>query len=86
MSPYRRNYAKRKRNIRKEAWEATEKEMKHLDNTTYLKHLKFAWLISAKLAVLVIVGLVHGLFPFIFPSYISSKVHQLNSEFDNHVG
>ena len=60
--------------------------MKHLENTTYLKHLQFAWLTSAKLLVLVLVGLIHGLFPFILPTHVSSKIRHLDSAFDKHVG
>ena len=60
--------------------------MKHLENTTYLRHLQFAWLTSGKLLLLVLVGLIHGIFPFILPKYVSSTVHRLHSEFGNHVG
>ena len=60
--------------------------MKHLENTTYLRHLQFAWLTSGKLLLLVLVGLIHGIFPFIFPTYVSSKVHHLNTVFGDHVG
>jgi len=51
--------------------------MNHLENTTYIKHLRLAWGISVTLLVSAIVGIVHGVLPFVFKTYISGKVRSL---------
>jgi len=55
--------------------------MNHLENTTYIKHLRLAWGISATLLVSAIVGIVHGALPFVFKTYVSSRIEGLNKEF-----
>ena len=55
--------------------------MKHLENTTYIKHLLFAFKVSVMLFVVSVVGIIHGIFPFILKNYVSSRVHDLNGEF-----
>jgi len=55
--------------------------MKHLENTTYIKHLRRAWSVSVILLVSAIVGIVHGVLPFVFKTYVSSRIEGLNKEF-----
>jgi len=58
--------------------------MKHLQdrNTNYFKHLYFAWKTSSQLLVLVIVGLIHGLIPWVFQTHVSSEIHRINGKFE----
>jgi hypothetical protein len=58
--------------------------MKHLkdQNLSYSKHLKFAWIISAQLFLLAIVGIIHGLIPYIFPTWVSAEIHKINEKFN----
>tara|TARA_B100001750_G_C15519334_1_gene610087 strand:+ start:4766 stop:4951 length:186 start_codon:yes stop_codon:yes gene_type:complete len=58
--------------------------MKHLkdQNLSYIKHLSFAWSISGRLVLLAIIGVIHGLVPWIFQSWVSSGVHEINKTFD----
>ncbi len=55
--------------------------MNHLENTTYIKHLRLAWGVSATLLVSALVGIVHGAMPFVFKTYVSSRIEDLNKEF-----
>ena len=55
--------------------------MNHLENTTYIKHLRRAWSVSATLLVSAIVGIVHGVLPFVFKTYVSSRIEGLNKKF-----
>jgi|TARA_R110000824_G_scaffold75983_5_gene192685 hypothetical protein len=56
--------------------------LRHLENTTYLKHLFFAWNVSAKLALVMVVGVIHGIFPFLYERYVSSKIKELDELLD----
>ena len=58
--------------------------MKHLkdQNLSYIKHLSFAWGISGRLVFLAIIGIIHGLVPWIFPSWVSSEIHKIDKMFD----
>ena len=56
--------------------------MRHLKNTTYLKHLLFVWKISAMLVLISIVGVIHGIFPFLYDRYVSSKLRELDELLD----
>jgi hypothetical protein len=59
--------------------------MKHLaeNNTTYHRHLSHAVKLSLKLFLMAIVGVVHAVFPFIFPDYVSSGVKAMDETLDN---
>ena len=52
--------------------------MRHLENTTYFKHLFLIWKVSAALAVASVVGVIHGIFPFLYERYVSSKLKELD--------
>jgi hypothetical protein len=58
--------------------------MKHLkdQDISYIKHLGFAWGISGRLIFLAIIGIIHGLVPWIFSSWVSSEIHKINKMFD----
>ena len=58
--------------------------MKHLkeQNKNYFEHLVFSWKTSSQLLVLVVVGVIHGVFPFIFPTWVSSEIHRIDKKFD----
>jgi hypothetical protein len=56
--------------------------LRHLENTTYLKHLFFAWKVSAKLSLVMVVGVIHGIFPFLYERYVSSKLKELDELLD----
>ena len=58
--------------------------MKHLaeNNTTYYRHLSHAIKLSLKLFLMAIVGIVHAVFPFIFPNYVSSGVKAMDKSVD----
>ena len=62
--------------------------MKHLkdNNTTYWKHLGFALMLSLKLLILSMVGVIHAIIPFIFQRYVSSGVKDIDRVFEEHVG
>ena len=61
-------------------------KMKHLKDTTYWKHLRFAWSISGMLSILVVVGIIHGVLPWFFDNLVSSKIKHLHSLFNEPVG
>ena len=56
--------------------------MKHLENTTYFKHLFHIWKVSAQLVLVSIVGIIHGILPFTFQNYVSSKLKELDELLD----
>jgi hypothetical protein len=58
--------------------------MKHLkeQNKNYFEHLTFSWKTSSQLLVLVVVGVIHGIFPFVFSEWVSSEVHRINNKLD----
>lgn len=49
---------------------------------SYLGHLGFAVKVSFNLFVLSVVGVIHGFCPFIFPSFVSTKVKELDKLLD----
>ena len=56
--------------------------MRHLKNTTYLQHLLYAWKVSAMLVLISIVGVIHGIFPYLYERYVSSKLRELDELLD----
>ena len=58
--------------------------MSHLkdSNTTYFKHLHFAWKVSSQMLVLVVIGVIHGVVPCLFKDWVSSGVRTLHGKFD----
>ena len=52
--------------------------MSHLKDTTYLKHMKVAFMLSWNMLLLAVVGAIHAVFPFIFQNTLSSRVHELD--------
>ena len=51
-------------------------------NKNYFQHLAFSWKTSSQLLVLAVVGVIHGIFPFIFHTWVSSEIHRINKKFD----
>ena len=58
--------------------------MTHLTfaNMSYTEHLVFSAKISFNLLLLSVVGVIHAIFPFVFPSFVSSKVKDLDKLLD----
>jgi len=56
---------------------------KHLENTTYIKHLRRVWKISGMLVITAIAGILHGIFPFVLKTYVSTMVHDINKVFED---
>ena len=56
---------------------------KHLENTTYIKHLQRAWKISGMLVLTAIAGILHGIFPFVLKNYVSAMVYDINKVFED---
>ena len=56
--------------------------MSHLKdiNLSWGRHLRFAWGLAFSLFLLSLTALVHGLFPFIFTSTVSDKIHEMNHD------
>jgi hypothetical protein len=56
--------------------------MSHLKNInlSWGRHLYFALGLASKLFLLSLTAVVHGIFPFIFISKVSDKIHKLNEE------
>jgi len=54
--------------------------MKHLKEhgMTYIQHLILAWTYALKLMVMSLVAVVHGILPFLFTTYVSDKLKELN--------
>ena len=49
---------------------------------SYTEHLVFSAKISFNLLLLSVVGVIHAIFPFVFPSFVSSKVKDLDKLLD----
>ena len=62
--------------------------MKHLKDhkTTYWKHLGFALMLSFRLLVLSMAGVIHAIIPYIFQKTVTSGVKDLDNLFEEHVG
>jgi len=61
---------------------SSESIMSHLRdiNLSWARHLRFALGLASKLFRLSLTAVVHGIFPFIFISKVSDKIHKLNEE------
>ena len=55
-------------------------KIKHLDEhgMTYIQHLILAWTYAYKLGIMTIVAILHGILPFLFKTYVSDKLKELN--------
>ena len=58
--------------------------LNHLEEAgeTYFQHFSRAIILSFNLLVISIVCLVHSLLPFIFTTYVSDKIREINSYID----
>ncbi len=58
--------------------------LNHLEEAgeTYFQHFSRAIILSLNLLVMSIVCLVHSLLPFIFTTYVSDKIREINSYID----
>ncbi len=56
----------------------------HLEEAgeTYFQHFSRAIILSLNLLIMSIVCLVHSLLPFIFTTYVSDKIREINSYID----
>jgi hypothetical protein len=54
-------------------------DFSHIERKEYFKHMGYVCKISCMLFVLGVVGVLHGLFPFLFPNMVSTKIANLNS-------
>ena len=54
--------------------------MKHLKdhNMTYFQHMKLAFTYAYKLGIMAIIAVIHGVLPFIFKTYVSDRLKELN--------
>ena len=58
--------------------------LNHLEEIeeTYFKHFFRALMMSFNLLIMALVCLVHALLPFIFTSYVSKNIREINSYLD----
>ena len=58
--------------------------LSHLEEAgeTYFQHFSRAIILSLNLLIMSIVCLVHSLLPFIFTTYVSDKIKEINSYID----
>ena len=58
--------------------------LNHLEEAgeTYFQHFSRAISLSLNLLIMSIVCLVHSLLPFIFTTYVSDKIREINSYID----
>ena len=58
--------------------------LSHLEEAgeTYFQHFSRAIILSLNLLIMSIVCLVHSLLPFIFTTYVSDKIREINSYID----
>jgi len=58
--------------------------LNHLEEIeeTYFKHFFRALMMSFNLLIMALVCLVHALLPFIFTSYVSKNIREINSSLD----
>jgi hypothetical protein len=54
-------------------------DFSHIEGKEYFNHMGYIFKISCRLFLLGVVGVLHGLFPFLFTNTISAKVEDLNS-------
>jgi cbb3-type cytochrome oxidase cytochrome c subunit len=60
----------------------------HLEgnNTTYSKHLGFALMLSFRLLVLSIAGVIHAIIPLVFQKTVTSGVKDLDNLLEEEIG
>jgi hypothetical protein len=51
----------------------------HIEKKEYFSHMGYIFNISCMLFVLGVVGVLHGLLPFLFAEVVSDKIASLNS-------
>lgn len=58
--------------------------LNHLEEVeeTYFQHFIRALIVSFNLLIMALVCLVHALLPFIFTSYVSKNIREINSSLD----
>ena len=47
---------------------------------SYLAHMIVAFTYAYKLGIMAIVAIIHGLLPFMFETYVSDKLKELNKD------
>jgi len=55
---------------------------KHITTKEYFNHMLYVSNISFILVGLGVIGLLHGIFPFLFTNFVSSKVKHLSNMLD----
>ena len=55
---------------------------KHLKKhgMSYFAHMALAFTYAYQLGIMTIVAIIHGILPFIFETYVSDKIKELNDE------
>ena len=55
---------------------------KHLKKhgMSYFAHMILAFTYAYKLGIMTIVAIIHGILPFMFETYVSDKIKELNNE------
>ena len=81
-SVYLREAYSRIKNEQRREYRGSKSIMNHLKdiNLSWARHLRFAAGLALKLFLLSLTAVVHGIFPSIFTSKVSEKVHKLNEE------
>ncbi len=54
-------------------------DFSHIEGKEYFNHMGYIFKIACMLFVLGVVGVLHGLFPFLFTDMVSTKIANLNS-------
>jgi len=56
--------------------------MKHLKDhgLSYIEHMVLAFTYAYKLGIMTIVAVIHGVLPFMFETYVSDKLKELNQQ------
>mgnify|MGYP003643070459 CR=1 FL=1 len=56
--------------------------MKHLEDRgiSYGEHMILAFTYAYKLGIMTIVAIIHGILPFMFETYVSDKLKELNKK------
>ena len=47
---------------------------------SYFAHMILAFTYAYKLSIMAIVAIIHGILPFMFETYVSDKIKELNNE------
>ena len=55
---------------------------KHLKKhgMSYFAHMALAFRYAYQLGIMTIIAIIHGILPFIFETYVSDKIKELNNE------